>query len=407
MRILFTTTGGLGHVHPTLPLAATLRERGHTVAFAGPLSTLRPIVEPLGFEPFGVGRDGVDAEVDGVMREVFSLPGAAAERVIMTKLFIGINVRRMVPDLIELCERWSPDLLLHETGELGATIAGERLGIPHCCIQAGSHEIGELAFPEALRELDLIRAGAGLPPDPELTAVARHLYLVTTPRSLRSGAPLPATAHELRPATIDATSADSAVRWPAATRPRIYATLGSEAPRQDRFWPNLYRVLGAGLGSAGAVSLLTVGRHRDPAELGPLPLNVRVERYVPQTRVLPTVDAVLSHGGHNTLLAGLAEGLPQVILPLFADQPVNASRAAAAGAAVALSARDVTPSQIAAAVDRALDDPSIRQAAGRIRDEIAAMPGLESAATAIELVAAGTGFRRLVRTQAPSPFTKT
>jgi UDP:flavonoid glycosyltransferase YjiC (YdhE family) len=51
---------------------------------------------------------------------------------------------------------------------------------------------------------------------------------------------------------------------------------------------------------------------------------VRIERYIPQSLLFPRCDLVVSHGGSNTVLAGFAHGLPQVITPITADQPENA-----------------------------------------------------------------------------------
>ncbi|HYM27813.1 MAG TPA: hypothetical protein VET66_06670, partial [Steroidobacteraceae bacterium] len=69
-RILFTTTAGLGHVHPLLPLANALRGQGHEVAFAGPATRLRPLLGPLGYEVFAAGLDGADDESNQVWAEV-------------------------------------------------------------------------------------------------------------------------------------------------------------------------------------------------------------------------------------------------------------------------------------------------------------------------------------------------
>ncbi|UUZ58691.1 nucleotide disphospho-sugar-binding domain-containing protein [Nocardioides sp. B-3] len=77
--------------------------------------------------------------------------------------------------------------------------------------------------------------------------------------------------------------------------------------------------------------MATVGQGTDPADLGPQPTNVRVERFLPQGDVLSAVDLVVSHGGSGSLMATLAHGLPSLLLPLGADQPHNAMRAGELG----------------------------------------------------------------------------
>ena len=153
---------------------------------------------------------------------------------------------------------------------------------------------------------------------------------------------------------------------------------------QERIWPGAYRAIASGLELTGKPALLTVGRDRDPAELGPRTARLRIERYVPQAVVLPHAIAMLSHGGHNTMLGGLSHGLPLVTVPFFADQPENAARAAAAGASVTISPEDLTPVNVAEAVSQALTDPGFAAGAHAIQKEIASMPSAADVAGAIE-----------------------
>ena len=62
-------------------------------------------------------------------------------------------------------------------------------------------------------------------------------------------------------------------------RPLVYVTFGSEAPASEHF-PGVYRDTIAALAELPVPVLVTIGDRRDPAELGPLPPSVRVERWV-------------------------------------------------------------------------------------------------------------------------------
>lgn len=136
---------------------------------------------------------------------------------------------------------------------------------------------------------------------------------------------------------------------------------------------------------------MTVGRDVDPAELGPQPANVRVERWVPQHELLPQCSLVVSHGGSGSVLGALAHGLPMVLLPLGADQPLNAERCATLGVARVLDAVSVTPAQVREAANAVLAEARHRVAAGRLRDEIAALPDPADAVHRIERLARGAG----------------
>ena len=70
----------------------------------------------------------------------------------------------------------------------------------------------------------------------------------------------------------------------------------------------------------------------------------------------------------------IAARLPQVCIPIGADQHVNAAQVAAAGAGIAVPPDQRTPERIRAAIDSVLAEPSYAAAAGRLQDEIQAMP---------------------------------
>ena len=119
-------------------------------------------------------------------------------------------------------------------------------------------------------------------------------------------------------------------------RPLVYVTFGSAAPSMD-FFPGLYRAAIDALAGLPVRLLVTIGRDRDPAELGLVPANVRVERWVAQADLMPHVAAMVCHGGSGTVTMGLAAGVPMAVVPLFADQPWNASASTRWGEAVALA----------------------------------------------------------------------
>lgn len=111
--------------------------------------------------------------------------------------------------------------------------------------------------------------------------------------------------------------------------------------------------------------LLTVGRKFDPSELGAVPENAHVERWVDQAEALVEADLVVCHGGSGTVLGALATGVPLVIMPLFADQFENAQRVATVGASRVVEAASKEP--------RGSRSPLLGEDALRIRQEIEAV----------------------------------
>lgn len=115
----------------------------------------------------------------------------------------------------------------------------------------------------------------------------------------------------------------------------------------------------------------------DPALLGELPDRVRAAGFVPQAEVLKHAGLVVHHGGTGTVLAALAAGLPQLVLPQGADQFVNAETLTALGAAQSLVGDAVRMDAIEAAARELLADPKPRAIAEGVAREIAAMPAPE------------------------------
>ena len=127
--------------------------------------------------------------------------------------------------------------------------------------------------------------------------------------------------------------------------------------------------------------------NRDPDELGPQPPNVHVERYVPQSQLLPHCHAVVAHGGSGTTLAALAHGLPLLVLPQGANQFWNAERCAALGVGIRLLPGQVDPGYVRRGVRALLEQPGYREQARRMATEIAAMPAPAEVVALLERLA--------------------
>ena len=373
--MLFTFAGGTGHLEPLIPLARAAEAGRHKVAFAA-RPWMVPQVDAAGFPAFPAGSDaGLTPErlplaqmnLDQDMRDVGSGFG---HRI----------ARERAADILSLCTEWRPDLLVCEELDFGAMVVAERLGLPYATVLVSA--TGAFVRPELVAgPLDEVRAEHGLLPDAGLAMLSRYLVLTPFPRSFRDpGFPLPDTVRHLRLLTIDAARSEAAPPW--LTRqddvPTVYFTLGTVYNMESG---DLFQRVLAGLRDLPINLIVAVGRDLDPDELGTQPANVHVERFIPQAALLPHCDLVASHAGSGSVLGALAHGLPMVLIPIGADQPLNAARCQALGVATVLDATSATPEMIRTAVSRALADASSRRAAEHVRDEIAALPGPEYAVT--------------------------
>ncbi len=384
MRFLFTFTGGSGHFEPLVPIARAAAAAGHAVAFAGQ-AVMVPAVEAAGFAAFATG-GATFSSAPGRM-PLLKVDMEREERD-LREGFAGRVAPERAQAVLDLCAAWHPDLLVCDEVDFGPMVTAERLGLPHATVQVIA--AGSLVRPDVVAApLNALRAAHSLPPDPDLAMPYRHLFLSPFPPSYRDPAfPLPPGACVLRPAVARAETAPPVRPWTPALpdAPAVYFTLGTVFNVESG---DLFERALAGLRELPLNVIVTVGRELDPALFGPQPAHIRIVRYIPQAALLPHCAAVVSHGGSGSVMGALAHGLPMVLLPMGADQPLNASRCAALGVARVLDVLGATPADVRDAVAAVLADPRHRRAAERLRDEIAGLPGPEKALPLLERLVAG------------------
>lgn len=382
MRILFTFVGGSGHFEPLIPIARAAEQAGHTVAFSG-RPGMMPAVQTAGFTGYASGSAGGDTSQKYPLLTV----SMEREEQALREFFAGRAARERAADILKLCGESQPDLIVCDEIDFGSLIAAERLGLPYASvlvIAAGSFVRQEVVG-EALNRL---RAEHGLAPDPDLSTLSRYLVLSPFPPSYRDPAyPLPATAHSLRPLTLDRPAAAHEPAWlkDLPSRPTAYFTLGTVFNRESG---DLFARVLAALSDLPFNLIVTVGQHIDPAEFGSQPAHIHIEQYIPQAVILPYCAVVISHGGSGSVMGTLAHGLPAVLLPMGADQPLNAARCEALGVGLTLDALTARPEDIRQAVMTVLEESTFRQAAERLRDEIAKLPDVSHALRLIERLGA-------------------
>jgi MGT family glycosyltransferase len=163
--------------------------------------------------------------------------------------------------------------------------------------------------------------------------------------------------------------------------------------------PDGRRLVYLSLGSLGSADVPLMRRlvaelaetpHRYVVSKGPqhaeyeLAENMVGEEFLPQTSVLPHVDAVITHGGNNTTTECMWFGKPMLVLPVFWDQHDNAQRVHETGFGIRLRTYDFVDGELAAAVDRVLVDEQLRARCSAAGERLRARPGTELAADLIE-----------------------
>ena len=130
--------------------------------------------------------------------------------------------------------------------------------------------------------------------------------------------------------------------------------------------------------------VLTLSDSHAREEIGFVPDNVRIERFVSHAAVLQRSRLVISHAGHGIVMKALYYGVPMVLVPWTRDQPGVAARAAALGAAEVVPRQDLTELLLETAIDRVLENPHYKENAARLSHHLQAKDSIATARLRIE-----------------------
>lgn len=228
----------------------------------------------------------------------------------------------------------------------------------------GRTAVDHLYRRNALEPLNRARTFLGLTPlgsfFEQYDRAARLLMLVSTKFDYPARQ-LPVNLVQVGTPIADAAAAGWVSPWPLEDkRPLVLVSLSTIDQGQASL---MQRILGA-VAELEARVLVTLGPALDQRDFDATP-NVRLERYVPHSAVLPYAAAMVTQCGLGTLAKALTHGVPLLCIPLVGDQPENASRVVARGAGIRIG-KQFSSAQIRAAIRRLLTEPRFGQKAAAL-----------------------------------------
>ncbi len=414
-RILLATFGSLGDLHPYIAVGRALKARGHSARIATS-SDYRAAVEDEGLE---------FAPVAPSLAEL-GTPAELAQRVSDPLLGTRVLVQELLmPHLREshrqLCEAAADaDLLLSHPLTFMLPVVAAQLRKPWLSSVLAPASFMSRSDPPAMAPINSLQIAQRLGPwiyNPLLHMIRRTVRGWEQPlHAYRRELGLPASKQvmmfegQFSPlgtlALFDAALMRPQPDWPPHTRicgtplhdgsaadPQVLKQLQAYLAAGDA--PIVFALgssavwLAGGFWSAAVEAARQLGRRAilvtGATELSHLPASVSAFSYLPYSQVFPHACAVVHQAGIGTLSQALRAGRPQLITPVFFDQPDNAARTVALGVARSVPFRRVTAARLVRQLRALLAQPSYASAA---RDLATRLNGTDGAAVAAGYISA-------------------
>ena len=419
-RIVLSTFGSFGDIHPYIAIALELQTRGHSPVMATS-EVYREKLDAAGieFHPIRPNMPSYDDEAALVKLSAQLIdPNIGTEKVLA--LFTE-NPREVYDDLNQAAE--GADLLLTHPLPLVGPIVAQKRRLPWVSsvlapislfsaydppvppqMPALVHlvrlhpMVGRLFFRLASYKLESImnpifdlRRELGLPRGEQPLLAGQHsptrvLALFSSvlarpqldwPRNtLVTGFPF----YDRRDYFSETESPAGLLEFLDAGPPPIIFTLGSAA-----FWvaEDFYRDSIKAAQELGQRALLLIGHARNlPKE--PLPVGMAAFEYAPFGEVLPRASIVVHQGGVGTTGQGLRSGRPTLIVPHAHDQFDNADRVARLGCGRTIVRPRYNARNAATELGEILKNPGYQTRAAEVGGQVQSENGAVVAADAIE-----------------------
>lgn len=372
-RVLFINGGSEGHINPTIEVVRELVSRGEEVvyfcieAFRERIEMAGAVVRTFDDQKF------IKAFVSGGRKYVL-------ERI--NGLLLTADI--VIPSVLEQIEGEHFDYIIHDSMFGCGRLLAQMLHLPAVSSCSTFAETKD-AFDEDLNEFfadipeDIVKPiedkyqsltvmvkekyGVEIHSPYEVYCNPAPLTLVYTTRAFQPKGETFDQAYKFVGPSISSRptheSLDIAV---IQEKKPIYISLGTVFNQAADF----YKLCFEAFGDTDHTVVMSVGDKVHIADLGEIPNHFIVKSYVPQTDVLQYAKLFITHGGMNSVHEGLYYGVPLIVIPQSADQPVIAGQVANLEAGIVLHMNQLTANHLREAADHVLNQPAFKEAAANV-----------------------------------------
>lgn len=418
MKITILAYGSRGDVQPYVALALALEARGHAPRLAAP-ENFKSFVEGFGLEFFSITGD---------TRQLMEMGDITAQILAghnkgffdsVSKVMRPIQ-QQMEDDMRAAC--MGADLVLSSPvtqfiAESAADAAGAKFAESFLAPQAPSSQFASLGLPWGSLGLGLLNRASHAAFEAAWWSLSKNsvsgarkrwglpaLHANPAPAFRRRGGlalfgfspevfPRPSDwpdshvvsgAWQLPAGTAGSGSGDEQdtgfVSWLEEGSPPIYFGFGS-MPVPDHL--GFLEMAAELCEEMGMRALIGAGWNDIDMKACDLPDNLAIVEQADHAWLFPQCAAIVHHGGAGTTHAGLAAGVPNLVCPFFADQPLWARQVRRLGVGGSLNFQDMSYERLKRALGNILDEPVAARAA-ELGSRMGAEEGTRLACEALE-----------------------
>jgi len=386
-RFLFVVPPFFGHISPTLSIGSSLIARGHEVKWIG--------IAPLADKHIPEGGEFIypEADLQEHQEEIArilkrqddgpSCSGPEVMKLALEETYVPF-ARMMMKGLNKLVDQWKPDVIVNDCITFAGALCAHIKGIPSVTTTPVPPDVmGDTAnsapkiFEWQQQLIKGLQQELGIVED-GIFIHSSKLNLVFTSQAFAGFDEVPSHMRFVGP--VKGRPNNAAFDWERlaqAKTPKVFVSLGTLLIEiRAAFFQKLIDAF------ANEPVTIIAATHPDIFEVWPD--NFIVNSFVPQTELMPHMDAVICHGGFNTVNDTFTNGLPMLITPIAYDHFHTAKLIENAGCGISIRYKRLKIADLRNSVFELLENPKYRNAALKIKETFISAGGNDQAVQLLE-----------------------
>jgi MGT family glycosyltransferase len=384
---MFVVPPFFGHVSPTLSVGASLLARGHQVVWTGITAIAGQHIPEGG--SFIVPHQELEEHQDEIVRILKrqddgpSLSGPEVMKLALEETYIPF-ARIMMKGLSRVVDDFQPDVIINDCITFAGALCAYLKGIPCVTttpvppdVMGDTAQSAPKIFEWQQKLIKGLQKELGIETD-DFVIHSHQLNIVFTSKEFAGFSdPEP---HMKFVGPVKGRPNNAPFDWErleAATTPKVFVSLGTLlVDIRKEFFGKLIE--------AFANEPLTIVAATDPGIFEHWPDNFIVQSFVPQSEIIPKMDAVICHGGFNTVNDTFMNGLPMLITPIAYDHFHTAALIENAGCGIKLRYKRLRVAELRTTIWELLKNEKYRLAARHIRETFTKAGGNNQAVALLE-----------------------